>query len=91
MLLLNRQIILLEKRLLLGYLLFYDVILLLAHVFLLHDHILNVIFDLMLLAELLYLVLTNIFAEVDFVDTVEQFGELADEFDAEHLQVTLAQ
>ena len=55
---------------------------LLAHVFLLLAHILNVIFDFKILTELLHLVL---------IDVVVKFGELVDEFDAEYLQVALAQ
>ena len=82
MLLPNRQIILLVNRLLLGYFLEYEFTLLLAHVFLLLAHILNVIFDFKILTELLHLVL---------IDVVVKFGELVDEFDAEYLQVALAQ
>ena len=64
---------------------------LLAHVFLLQAHILDIIVDLKLLAELLHLVLIDTFVEINFLDIVEQFGELANEFDAEHLKVALAQ
>ena len=85
MLLPNTHIILLVNRLLLGYFLEYEFTLLLAHVFLLLAHILNVIFDFKILTELLHLVL------IDTDDVVEKFGELVDEFDAEYLQVALAQ
>ena len=91
MLLPKRHIIFLEKRLLLGYSLGYEFTLLLAHIFLLQAHVLNVIVDLKLLAELLHMVLIDTFVEVDSIDIVEQFGELADELDAENLQVALAQ